>query len=125
MLLKTLQHSADSNKCYNIVIVDDGGYTWHDALATCREGLGFLPDLASVANADEQGNRKFFTFADPERGALCQISFNFHVVFGKMFCQIIGWGTHLWGWRTIFWKILHPPLPYIEKQKQQYSWNNT
>ena len=65
MLLKTFQHSADSNKCYKIVIVDGGGYTWHDALAICREGPGFLPDLASVANADEQGNRKFPTLVDP------------------------------------------------------------
>ena len=62
MILKAHQHLEDSNKCYKIVIVDEGGYTWHDALAICRDGSGFLPDLASIANADEQGDRKFPTF---------------------------------------------------------------
>ena len=48
--------SAQSNKCYKVVIPAEGsGYTWHDALAICRDGPGFLPDLASIANADEQG----------------------------------------------------------------------
>ena len=48
--------SAQSNKCYKVVIRAEGrGYTWHDALAICRDGPGFLPDLASIANADEQG----------------------------------------------------------------------
>ena len=52
--------TAQSNKCYKVVTpAGDSGYTWHDALTICREGAGFLPDLASIANADEQGHRLF------------------------------------------------------------------
>ena len=32
---------------------------WDEALLECRNGPGFLPDLASIANADEQGEILF------------------------------------------------------------------
>ena len=38
-----------------MIKTDAGGRDWNGALQECRNGPGFLPDLASVANADEMG----------------------------------------------------------------------
>lgn len=38
-----------------MVTTESDGKTWEEALNECRNGPGFLPDLASIRNADEQG----------------------------------------------------------------------
>ena len=51
--------AAMSNKCYKVTMeTEQTGLTWDEALTACRNGPGFLPDLASVANSDEQGTYK-------------------------------------------------------------------
>ena len=38
-----------------MIKTEASGRDWNGALQECRNGPGFLPDLASVANADEMG----------------------------------------------------------------------
>lgn len=55
-----LPFAAQSNKCFKVEIHASSGATsktWSEAVQHCRAGPGFLPDLASVANSDEQGQR--------------------------------------------------------------------
>ena len=50
--------AGTSNKCFRIVTIDFElqAFRWDQALLLCRSGPGLNPDLASIANAEEQGN---------------------------------------------------------------------